>query len=163
MNEGAGKSSQLPDDAKGNPEKFAASIEPLVQAALAQAGLNPRMATAMVAQIGLETGYGRSIANGNVGGIKADRGWQGPVAHMQTSEFEGGQMVNKAQPFRAYSSLGDGVADYVRFLVSNPRYQAALAARTPSEFFAALQSAGYATDPQYASKLAGTFKSIYGG
>ena len=42
----------------------------------------------------------------------------------------------------------------MRFLKDNPRYRDALAAGTDGSRFAeGLQEAGYATDPQYASKI----------
>lgn len=138
-------------------------MTPVVQEALAAHGLNPRMAPAIIAQMALETGYGRSMPGNNVGGIKADASWRGPSASLATNEFVGGQMVSMPQRFRSYSSLDDGVRDYVAFLVNNPRYSAALRARTPAEFFSAMGGSGYATDPAYSSKLASTFSRMYGG
>ena len=40
------------------------------------------------------------------------------------------------------------------FLQDNPRYAGVLGVREPDRFARGLQAAGYATDPQYASKLA---------
>ena len=56
--------------------------------------------------------------------------------------------------FRAYGSVAENVADYVRVLRDNPRYAAALGTGSDVRAFAnALQRGGYATDPEYANKL----------
>jgi peptidoglycan hydrolase FlgJ len=53
-----------------------------------------------------------------------------------------------------YRDLADSFADHDRFLRVNPRYDIALAVTTNPDLFAQrLQQAGYATDPNYASKL----------
>ena len=72
----------------------------------------------------------------------------------ETVEFRDGLMRKERAAFRAYDSLSDSVADYAQFLKSNPRYQDALnrAEDTPA-FTRALSEAGYATDPDYASKI----------
>ena len=50
--------------------------------------------------------------------------------------------------------LASGFADYVGFLKGNPRYSEALRAGGSPEVYAGrLQSAGYATDPNYAEKI----------
>jgi len=46
------------------------------------------------------------------------------------------------------------VNDFVDFLTQNPRYEEALQKTAqPNEFLDSLQKAGYATDPNYASKI----------
>jgi flagellar protein FlgJ len=103
------------------------------------------------------------MAGGNIGGIKADRSWQGPSASLTTQEFEGGRMVSKPQSFRQYESWQDGAKDYVRFIMANPRYRQAglFDAKSPADYFSALQRAGYATDPSYARKLNTVYASMY--
>ncbi|MGV8371070.1 glucosaminidase domain-containing protein, partial [Pseudomonas aeruginosa] len=57
--------------------------------------------------------------------------------------------------FRSYSSFEQSFHDYVSFLQGNDRYQNALdSAANPERFMQELQRAGYATDPQYARKVA---------
>jgi flagellar protein FlgJ len=62
--------------------------------------------------------------------------------------------------FRAYGSVAENVADYVRVL-REPRYAAALDTGSDVRAFAtALQRGGYATDPEYANKLVATFERV---
>ena len=60
----------------------------------------------------------------------------------------------KLEKFRAYDSYADSFRDYAKLLRSNPRYESVLAnAQDISGFAQGLQKAGYATDPNYATKL----------
>ena len=71
-----------------------------------------------------------------------------------TTEFVAGEAGTERARFRAYGSLAENVADYVRVLRDNPRYSAALGTGADVRAFAnALQRGGYATDPEYADKL----------
>jgi flagellar protein FlgJ len=142
----------------GTPEGFVAQVWPHARAAAAELGVDPRM---LVAQAALETGWGRSVMRGadgqpshNVFGIKATGGWQGAEVRQSTFEFRGGVMQRERAAFRAYESVGESFADYVRLVRDNPRYREALQAGADGPRFAdALARAGYATDPQYAAKL----------
>jgi flagellar protein FlgJ len=114
----------------------------------------------VVAHAALETGWGKSEprrADGspsfNVFGIKAGRGWQGPVAEAATTEYAGGVAQTRVERFRAYNSYEEAFHDYAKLLVGNPRYADVLGAQEPAGFARGLQAAGYATDPQYAAKL----------
>lgn len=72
-----------------------------------------------------------------------------------TTEYEGGKAVKEVAAFRSYSSFEQSFHDYVSFLQGNDRYQNALdSAANPERFMQELQRAGYATDPQYARKVA---------
>ncbi|MEC7377680.1 MAG: glucosaminidase domain-containing protein, partial [Pseudomonadota bacterium] len=54
----------------------------------------------------------------------------------------------------AYPDYEASFRDYVSFLESNPRYREVLAVADQPEVFAErLQQAGYATDPEYGSKI----------
>ena len=96
----------------------------------------------------------------NLFGIKADKSWQGATNITQTQEFVQGRMQTKQEPFRAYNSLQESVADFASFLIDNPRYDQALKAVNSQQFFQQLQQAGYATDPGYASKLEKVFHTL---
>lgn len=141
-----------------SPEAFVSAILPHAEAAAKALGVPAKV---LVAQSALETGWGKHLptdasgqVNYNFFGIKADGAWQGARQTVNTLEFEGGAMVARKAAFRAYDSVGSSFHDYVQFLQSNPRYQAALANKNdPNAFVRALQKAGYATDPQYADKL----------
>lgn len=124
-------------------------------------------ASFILGQAALESGWGRGEirrADGgtshNLFGIKATRGWQGEVAHARTTEYEGSQPVRQVAKFRSYASYGEAFTDYARMLLNSPRYGDAVrsASNTGSAegFASAMQRAGYATDPQYAAKLART-------
>ena len=56
--------------------------------------------------------------------------------------------------FRSYQTFADSFSDYVSFLKNNPRYEKALSLTDKADLFVEeLQQAGYATDPEYASKI----------
>ena len=139
-------------------EEFVSSIWEHAKTAAKKIGLNPAV---MVAQAALETGWGKHIINksdgsssNNVFNIKSDRSWEGDKASKMTLEFEQGTAVKKQANFRAYDSIKESVNDFVDFLTQNPRYQEALQnTAKPAEFLDSLQKAGYATDPNYASKI----------
>lgn len=141
------------------PEGFVASIWGHAQQAARELGVD---AKALVAQAALETGWGRKLIqrNGGAGsshnlfGIKAS-GWSGERATTGTHEYVNGVRRNETASFRAYGSVGESFADYVKLLKNSPRYQNALQAGTDVRGFArGLQQAGYATDPSYAAKIA---------
>ena len=134
------------------------TLWPHASEAAARLGLPPE---ALLAQAALETGWGRHVirrADGgsshNLFGIKADGRWQGERASTQTLEYVDGVAVRVRDHFRAYASHADSFNDYVDFLQRNPRYRDALQ-RTgdAAAYFSALQAAGYATDPAYATKI----------
>ena len=122
----------------------------------------------VIAQAALETGWGKKIiktengsSSNNLFNIKADGRWQGDKTHKETLEFEQGAMVKKKEPFRVYESVKESIDDYVSFLSSGSRYQDALEkASDVEQFLHGLQSAGYATDPQYADKIMGTLRKV---
>jgi flagellar protein FlgJ len=140
-------------------EDFVATVMPAARAAADKLGVDP---AAIVAHAALETGWGRHMPASSDGtpsfnlfGIKAGAGWQGAGVSAGTREYVAGGMQNVDARFRAYASPAESIGDYADFLRSNPRYAAALGTGADiGAFAAALQRAGYATDPDYASKLA---------
>ncbi|MGL4319089.1 MAG: flagellar assembly peptidoglycan hydrolase FlgJ [Pseudomonas sp.] len=140
-------------------EDFVATMLPMAEEAAKKIGVDARY---LVAQAALETGWGKSIiqqADGssshNLFGIKAHGGWEGESARVLTTEYNGGKAVKEAASFRTYDSFQQSFNDYVSFLQGNGRYQEALdATDNPERFVRELQEAGYATDPQYARKIA---------
>ena len=124
-------------------------------------------ASFMVGQAGHETGWGKSAirnADGsnsfNLFGIKAGKGWTGKVAEVTTTEYIDGVPRKVKAKFRAYDSYEDSFRDYARLIKESPRYEKARAKTHSAVAFAAeLQKAGYATDPQYASKLSRAIQS----
>ena len=127
-------------------------------------------ASFMLGQAGHETGWGRSeirTRDGsnsfNLFGIKAGKGWTGKVAEVTTTEYVNGQPRKTVARFRAYDSYEESFRDYARLINENPRYEKARTqTHSAQAYAAALQKAGYATDPQYASKLSRAIQSTLG-
>jgi flagellar protein FlgJ len=165
---GAARSLPRTSDAGGLPahvHRFVESMRPYAEAAARMVGLP---ADVLLAQAGLETGWGRSqprAANGepshNLFGIKAGKGWTGSSALATTTEYVAGAVVRTVDRFRAYASYTDAFADFGRLISGNPRYAEALShAGDPQAYARALQRGGYATDPHYAEKLARTIALV---
>jgi len=122
-----------------------------------------------VAQAALESGWGQReipTADGkqsfNLFGIKAGGSWSGPTTDITTTEYTNGVAKKVQASFRVYGSYVEAITDYVKLLTNNPRYAQVTAAGTPEQAAHALQAAGYATDPNYASKLVNVIQKIKG-
>ena len=123
-----------------------------------QLGVDPRN---LIAQAALETNWGTRVphdaqgrSTNNLFGVKAGSQWNGASVEAGTQEYENGTAVSTTGQFRAYDSREQSFKDYVTLLRSSPRYTAALNTGSNVHAFAsALQSGGYATDPDYASKV----------
>lgn len=119
-------------------------------------------ASFMLGQAGHETGWGKhQIKNKdgsnsfNLFGIKAGSSWTGKVAEVTTTEYVNGVAQKKVAKFRAYDSFEDSFKDYARLISDSPRYaKAREQTQSVTAFATGLQKAGYATDPEYAEKLA---------
>jgi len=120
----------------------------------------------ILAQAAQETGWGQHQLPGthNIFNIKADNSWHGPSKTFEVWEIENGRKVWKNQSFRVYSSYEEALQDRIEFLRSNSRYTKAglfdegTKGNLEKEA-AALQRAGYATDPHYAGGLMRVFHS----
>lgn len=147
-----------PKKAFAGSDEFVATMLPMAEQAAKRIGVDPRY---LVAQAALETGWGKSVmrnsdgsSSHNLFGIKATGNWQGGEARAITSEFRDGQFVKETAAFRSYDSYQDSFHDLVSLLQNNSRYQEAVkSADKPEQFVRELQKAGYATDPNYASKI----------
>jgi flagellar protein FlgJ len=124
-------------------------------------------ASFMLGQAGHETGWGRGeirhkdgSAAYNLFGIKAGKSWTGKVAEVTTTEYTNGVARKVTAKFRAYDSYEDSFRDYARLINDNPRYEKARGKVGSAVAYATeLQKAGYATDPEYASKLSRAIQS----
>lgn len=151
--------------APAHVDAFVQRMLPHAQEASASTGIPPQF---MMGQAALETGWGKSEirgANGensyNLFGIKAGSGWRGRTVDIVTTEYVNGKPQKQVETFRAYDSYADSFRDYANLLRANPRYQNVLAQRQDAKGFAqGLQQAGYATDPNYAQKLASVIKLV---
>lgn len=131
------------------PQEFYSQFLPYARSVSERTGVDPRL---VLAQAALETGYGKSAPNMNFFGIKS-HGRKGGQT-LQTSEFQNGQMVQQPASFRAYETPEQSFQDYADFLMSNPRYEGVRSAQGLQQQIEAMGKSGYATDPQYAAKLA---------
>jgi flagellar protein FlgJ len=154
-----------PKKAFGSADEFVNTMLPMAKEAAERIGVDPRY---LVAQAALETGWGKSVmraqdgsSSHNLFGIKAGTSWKGDSARAITSEFRNGEMVKETAEFRSYDSYKDSFHDLVTLLQTNNRYQDVVkSADNPEQFVRELQKAGYATDPDYASKISQIAKQM---
>jgi flagellar protein FlgJ len=152
------RASSAVQGASSRQQQFVSRLSGAAQQVAQEVGIP---ASYMLGQAGHETGWGRSEikqADGsnsfNVFGIKAGKGWKGKVAEITTTEYINGQAQKVKAKFRAYDSYQDAFRDYARLISDSPRYAKVMDSLQSAQSFASgLQRAGYATDPQYASKL----------
>jgi Mannosyl-glycoprotein endo-beta-N-acetylglucosaminidase len=138
--------------------QFIAAVGPLAQGT---ARVYKVPASVTLAQAILESGWGNSKLSSvdrNYFGIKCFNAKPGVIAigchAYNTSECGNGKCWRTVASFRVYRGMADSIADHGRFLVVNQRYKPAFAfSRAPDKFAAALQAAGYATSPTYATRL----------
>lgn len=159
--------SQAPDEKSkpfASPEQFVKKLWSAAKTAASMIGASPEF---LLAQAALETNWGRNViphgqdaSSHNLFNIKAGAGWEHKVAVADTLEQKNGVVVKERASFRSYESFKDSFFDYVNVLKTNNRYSDSLTkASNPEKFASALQSAGYATDQNYADKIMGIFTS----
>ncbi|MEM8511215.1 flagellar protein FlgJ [Massilia sp. MP_M2] len=151
----------VPNAAAKPPQQqaFLDSIAPWARQAAAQLGVAPELVQAHAA---LESGWGQrplrvdgGASSHNLFGIKAGPRWNGATGDSTTTEYVNGAALTTRERFRAYPDAASAFQDYARVLLDNPRYRAALNTGNDAQAFAqGLARGGYATDPNYASKLA---------
>lgn len=137
------------------PAAFIAAIAP---AAVESSQITGIPASFTIAQAALESAWGGSLLSReafNLFGIKADSSWRGAVMQLSTREFIAGKWVTVPAKWRKYSGWLESINDHAKFLILNPRYRLAFTGhRTGDDFSRMVQSCGYATDPQYCTKIA---------
>lgn len=140
-------------------QDFVDRMLPHARQASQATGVPPHL---MLGQAALESGWGKReirMADGstsyNLFGIKANPGWNGKVAEVMTTEYKNGVAYKQVEKFRAYSSYAEAFQDHANMIGKNPRYAEVLQQGGDVAGMAqAIQKAGYATDPNYADKLA---------
>jgi uncharacterized protein YraI len=139
--------------------QFIATAVPGAQQGWREFGVPPSVT---IGQAILESGWGRSelAANDlNYFGIKCFGGSPGTIANgchtYRTSECDpDGTCYPTQASFRTYLSMADSFRDHGYFLRNNSRYQPAFAyTRDANRFLTEIWKAGYATDPEYVSKV----------
>ena len=125
----------------------------------------------MLGQAALESGWGKREIKGadgstshNLFGIKAGSNWDGKVVEATTTEYVNGIKQKRIEKFRAYDNYADSFKDFAKMMQNNPRYDNVMANLNDSKAYAqAMQNAGYATDPNYARKLASVIQKVSAG
>jgi hypothetical protein len=104
-----------------------------------------------------ESGWGEAqLATGanNHFGIKCGSAWTGPTFAQKDDDRDScGNIIQSC--FRLYESVEGSYVDHTNFLMNGKRYSSLFNIPQDNyrEWAFGLQSAGYATDPQYAEKL----------
>jgi len=122
----------------------------------------------MLGQAALESGWGKreligkdGTPSNNLFGIKATANWDGKIIEATTTEYINGVKQKRIEKFRAYDNYADSFKDFANMMSSSPRYEKVMANLNDVKGYAqAMQRAGYATDPHYASKLASVIQKV---
>lgn len=130
--------------APANAQEFVRMYAQHAQDVAQKTGIDPRL---VLAQAGLESGWGSRAPGNNLFGIK------GPGQRLATQEFVDGQMTPQQASFRTYGSPQESFQDYAAFIQNNPRYAPVMGAQGLDAQIDAMGKSGYATDPNYAGKL----------
>ena len=137
----------------GKPDSYYGKMYGAVYDAAVKAGApNPEaLARLGAAQTSLETGYGKHMVGNNAFGIKGE----GPSGSRtaKTWEVSGGNRTTENAKFRAYDSPEQSAADWVNLMQSKSRYSDVWNAGNINDAVLAQSNSGYATDPNYGSKL----------
>lgn len=145
-------------------DDFVQSIWPKAKEAASLIGLDPKI---LMAQAALETGWGKFItkdsegnSSNNLFNIKSGANSDYDSVNVKTTEYIADTPIKVNASFRKYSSIEQGFEDYISLIKRDGRYQDALAsAANPESYVRELHKAGYATDPEYSTKIL----SIYRG
>lgn len=133
---------------------FINKLAPLAVADYKRSNVLPSLT---IAQGILESGWGESelaTKANNLFGIKADSRWTGKIYNTETKEYYNGSntATTVSANFRAYDSWDGGVKDHSDFLQAD-RYNKVIGAKDYKTACEEVYKAGYATDPNYTSKL----------
>jgi flagellar protein FlgJ len=141
--------------------QFIAAAVPGAQLGWRQYGVP---ASVTIAQAILESGWGRSglaATDRNYFGIKCFNGVYGKLAngcHVYTTNecTKAGSCFVTQASFRTYASMTNSFRDHGSFLTVNSRYKPAFAyTKSANKFIWTVWKAGYATDPNYYTKITG--------
>jgi len=135
--------------------EFIAVVAPVAVKVRVDGG--PLFPSVSIAQMVLETG-GKLNSWNNLVGYKVGDGartpyWDGKAVSKKTWEVYEGRVETPTADFRAYASIEHCLKDQALLFFRLQRYKRVIDAKTPKEQAEMLQACGYATDPNYASKL----------
>ncbi|HZD49985.1 MAG TPA: glucosaminidase domain-containing protein [Silvibacterium sp.] len=107
----------------------------------------------LLAQAAIESAWGKHVKGNAYFGIKG-KSRSGASTKFATTEFINNKKVGIEDEFRAYADFEEAADDYGRFLNENPRYRGAFDhTQDPAKFAKHIAKAGYATDPEYHTKI----------
>ena len=145
--------------------QFIAAAVPGAQEGWRKYGVPPSVT---IAQAILESGWGSSSLSSthrNFFGIKCQSGKFGTIASgcftYRTNECTAaGNCFVTTGVFRTYATMGHSIRDHGLFLQVNSRYKPAFAfSRNANNFIWTVWKAGYATDPNYYTKITGVMSA----
>lgn len=105
-----------------------------------------------LAQACLESNFGSAAPRYNLFGIKWSEGCGRDKQLLSTNEVINGKEVKVNDWFRAYNSYDESIDDYGQ-LLAMPLYKRVTQAKNYRDASLMVQACGYATDPNYATKL----------
>ncbi|MFP5226881.1 MAG: glycoside hydrolase family 73 protein [Acidobacteriota bacterium] len=126
-------------------------------AAIAANHIYPEMA---VCEAALESGWGKSelaVKANNLFGRKVWKAGQ-DVLVLPTKEFLHGEWVTVSADWLKFATWADCFADRAHILMTDPRYQASMGAKTAEEYAVAVSKV-WSTDPQRATKVLQTYRA----
>lgn len=137
---------------------FIQSILPIAKKAASLIGLDPKL---LIAEVILETGWGKFVSANNVFNIKTGNSKAYDSVPLKTTEYFNHVAVKTTENFRSYASVEQSFHDYISLIQNDTRYKEALAhTHNPERYVAELSKAGYATDPEYGKKILSIYKMI---
>ncbi|MFA5300492.1 MAG: glucosaminidase domain-containing protein [Lutibacter sp.] len=163
------------------PKEFVTEYYPYAEIAEKHTGIS---AIAVIAQSALETGWGKSCPGNMMFGIKAGKNWIGkkqlvrtkevhklndkkyPVIHSISKRKDGKWLYDISDWFRKYDTPAQSFIDHGGLILNAKMagkliYESAIPVRSDAEkFIEEIARSGYATDPDYVSKLKIIIKMI---
>ncbi len=144
------------EEVNHSEDEFISELLPYAKKLQEQYGILPSI---ILGQAILESDWGKSELSQNyynLFGMKASASDKKIGLH--TKEYEKGECIEITADFKVYDSWESSMTDHTLLFVNgvswNPTlYQPVLQAKNYKEAAQALQTAGYATDPTYASKI----------
>lgn len=150
--------------------QFIETIGKLAKADMKKSGI---LASVTTAQAILESGYGTSslaLEAHNLFGMKATLSgntwkspWDGKTFKKSTKEYLNGKWYTITDTFRSYSTYAQSLADHSAYLSyakngSKLRYKGVVGNKNYKKTIQIIKNGGYATDPQYVSKICSLIK-----
>ncbi|WP_146125266.1 glucosaminidase domain-containing protein [Burkholderia multivorans] len=125
----------------GTPQGFAQTYGSTINNIAGQLNVDPSI---IAGQLGLETGYGKSVIPGtnNLGNIKSTNGKGVSAVDNQTGSTD---------TYNAYPDADAFASNYVNLIKS--KYPKAVGAQNAQQYATALKAGGYAEDPNYVGKV----------